>query len=54
MTDATEQIDGATNEGEDGEMLFQENKGCEKEGLKRNYLYLHTCTTEDQMVNPIF
>ena len=35
-------------------MLFQGERQDKKSGLKRNYLYLNTCTTEDQMVNPSY
>ena len=30
-------------------MLFQGERQDKKSGLKRNYLYLDTCATEDQM-----
>ena len=36
------------------EMLFQENYGSNKEGLKQNYLYLDTFTMKDQTVNLIY
>ena len=35
-------------------MLFQGERQDKKSGLKRNYMYLDTCTTEDQMVNPSY
>ena len=41
-------------QGGEGNMLFQGEKQDKKSGLKRNYLYLNTCTTEDQMVNPSY
>ena len=55
ITDAEEQaIEAAENEyysDNDGAMVSQSTSTG---GLKKNYLYLDTCTTEDQMVNPAY
>ena len=35
--------------GDQGNMMFQEK---EESVLKRNFVYLDTCTTKDQMIEP--
>lgn len=37
------------------QMMLEEDKPLQMtSGLKKNYLYLDTCTTNDQMVNPSY
>ena len=35
-------------------MLFQDGNKQRRGGIRRNFLYLDTCTTEDQMVSDAY
>lgn len=44
----------ANDSAANGNMLFQENKKDRTTGLRKNWLYLDTCTTHNQCVNSVY